>query len=95
MKFFDLVLRRPVEQIVRRDYDKLYKKIDKLHDIENRVELLGMLGETESRLIAMEQTPMNGFDKKKMSDLITDDLKRVDLVLENIKTGTIRSKFSI
>ncbi len=93
MSFTDLFRKTP-GHAVRKKYNKMHSRIDHLPDIENRVELLRMLGKVEPQLMTLENTVMNYYEKKKAVDFINSGIREMDLILSGIKAGR-RKRFSI
>ena len=85
MGMLDFVLRRRTPYKLRRDYDKLREKADKIRDINRRVQMLQMLDRIEPSVVSIEEHHMSNFEKKHTMDYIGTSLRKVKFLLNESK----------
>ena len=85
MGLLDFVLGRPTPYKIRRDYDKLREKTDKIRKIERRVQILQMLDRIEPSVVSIEEHHMSNFEKRHTMDYIGASLRKVKFLLNESK----------
>jgi len=93
MGLIDFLSGKPKPAKLRREYDKLREKVDRLPSIEKRIELLRMLDQLEPQVTMMEEHHMSTFEMKKTAEYINYNLKRIRLLMtENRENKELRRK---
>lgn len=85
MSLIDILLRRPTAYRLRRDYDRVREKADKIKDISVRMEILRLLDQLEPSVVSLEEHHMSRFDKKRTSFYVRNNLKKVKTMLNESK----------
>ena len=85
MGLVDLLLRRPTAYGLRKHYDRLRERTDRLGNIEKRIEILRMLDQIEPSIISLEEHHMSRFEKKKIADYIETNMRKVKFMLDESK----------
>ena len=85
MSMLDFILRRPSVYNIRKEYDRLREKADKLHKIEQRLEVLRMLDQGEPSIISLEEHHMPGYEKKKVYGFVSPQLRKVKFMIDESK----------
>ena len=86
MGLIDFLSRKPKPVKIRRDYDRLREKADRLPRIEKRIEMLRMLDALEPQVTMMEEHPMSTFELKKTAQYVNYNLNRIKLLMSEDKT---------
>ena len=85
MGLIDFLSGKPKPAKLRREYDKLREKVDRLPSIEKRIELLRMLDQFEPQITMMEEHHMSTFEMKKTAEYINYNIKRIRLLMSGDK----------
>ena len=85
MGLVDLILRRPTAYALRKKYDRLREKTDRLSNIERRVEILRMLDQLEPSVISLEEHHMSNFEKKRIASYLESNMRKVKFMLDESK----------
>ncbi len=85
MTILDFLLRRPNAYKLRKGYDRLREKADKLHQIDRRLEILRMLDQVEPSIISLEEHHMSNYEKKKICGYVLPQLRKIKFMLEESK----------
>lgn len=92
MGFLSFVFRRHTPYSLRKDYDKLREKADKIRDINQRVETLRMLDQIEPSIVSIEEHHMSGFEKKRTMEYIDSSLRKIKFLLNESKRAAKEKK---
>ena len=85
MGLVDLILRRPTVYSLRKNYDRLREKTDRLGNIERRVEILRMLDQIEPSIISLEEHHISNFEKKRIRQYLESSMRKVKFMLDESK----------
>ena len=92
MGLISFILRRPTPYKLRKDYDKLREKADKIHNIEERLGVLRALDQIEPSIISVEEHHMSHFEKKKTIDYAESILRKVKFMMGESKRAQKEKK---
>ena len=78
-------MRRPTPYKLRKEYDHIREKADKIGNINKRVEMLRMLDQIEPSVVSVEEHHMSHFDKKRTMDYINSSLRKIKFIMKESK----------
>ncbi len=67
---------------IRKKYDRVREKADKLKDKEKKMRLLRLLDQFEPTLIALEEQELPKFEKKKRTAYVKDGIEQAEKILK-------------
>lgn len=85
MGIVNFLLRRQSAYKVRKEYDRLRERADKLGKIDQRLEILRMLDQVEPFIISLEEHHMSDYEKKKGYGYITPRLRKIKFMIGESK----------
>ncbi|MBI4174553.1 MAG: hypothetical protein HY517_02820 [Candidatus Aenigmarchaeota archaeon] len=85
MSIIDSLLRRQTALRLRKEYDRLRERADKLNPIEKRLEVLRMLDQAEPSIVSLEEHHMSGYEKKKVFSYVQPILRKAKFMIEETK----------
>lgn len=85
MGIIDFILRRSNAYRLRKEYDRLRERADKIRDIEKRLEVLRMLDQIEPSIISMEEHHMSNYEKKRIRSYVSPNLRKVRFMIDETK----------
>lgn|SRR3989338_2903596 len=85
MSIIDSLLRRQTALRLRKEYDHLRERADKLNPIEKRLEVLRLLDQAEPSIVSLEEHHMSSYEKKKAFAYIHPILRKAKFMIEETK----------
>lgn len=85
MGIVDFILRRPSVYSLRKKYDRLREKADRVGNISRRVELLRMLDQLEPSITSLEEHQMSRYEKKRTTYYAESNLRKIKFMLDESK----------
>lgn len=85
MTILDFLLRRPSALKLRKEYDHLREKADRVHDINKRLDVLRMLDQAEPSIISMEEHHMSDYEKRKIYGYVQPVLRKAKFMINESK----------
>ncbi|HLD39125.1 MAG TPA: hypothetical protein VJB05_02310 [archaeon] len=92
MGIVDFLLRRSSAYKLRRTYDKLREKADKIHNINQRIEILRMLDQLDPSIVSFEEHQMSHYEKKKTKYFIESNMRKVKFLMGEAKNKSKKDK---
>jgi len=83
MGIVDIILGRKSVYRLRKSYDSLREKADRVKPIEKRIAILHFLDQLEPTLISMEEQMLPDFERRRMSRYVNDSLKKAQKMLKS------------
>ena len=85
MGLLDFIMRRQNAYKLRKEYDRLREHTDKIHKIDQRLEILRMLDQIEPSIISLEEHHMSNYEKKKVYGYVIPQLRKVKFMINESK----------
>lgn len=85
MGLVDFVLRRPTPYKLRKGYDRLRERADKIRRIEERLQVLRSLDQIEPSIVSLEEHHMSNFERKRIMGYVASNLRKIKFMLEESK----------
>lgn len=82
MGVIDFILRRSSAYKLRKTYDKLRERADKIHNINKRIEILRMLDQLDPSIVSFEEHQMSHYEKKKTKYYIESNMRKVKFLMD-------------
>ncbi len=90
MGIVDFLLRRPSVYKLRRQYDRLRERTDKISDINRRIEILRMLDQIEPSITTLEEHHISQFEKRRIINFVEPNMRKVKFMLDESKKSQTR-----
>lgn len=87
MSIIDIILRRSRAYRLRKKYDKMREKADKIKNIDERIEILRMLDQIEPSIITLEEHNISHFEKKRTVQYVESSLRKIKFLMSENKKG--------
>lgn len=81
----DFILRRSSAYKLRKTYDRLRERADKVHNINQRIEILRMLDQLDPSIVSFEEHQMSHYEKKKTKYFIESNMRKIKFLMEETK----------
>ncbi|KHO48468.1 MAG: hypothetical protein QT00_C0001G0486 [archaeon GW2011_AR5] len=85
MGLVNFILRRRDAYSLRKEYDRLREHTDKIHKIDQRLEILRMLDQVEPSIISLEEHHMSNYEKKKIFSYVSAQLRKAKFMINETK----------
>ena len=85
MGLVNFILRRRDAYSLRKEYDRLREHTDKIHKIDQRLEILRMLDQVEPSIISLEEHHMSNYEKKKIFSYVSAQLRKAKFMIAESK----------
>lgn len=85
MGIVDFLLRRSPAYKLRKTYDKLRERADRIHNINERIEILRMLDQLDPSIVSFEEHQMSHYEKKKTRYFIESNLRKIKFLMDETR----------
>ena len=92
MGIIDFLLRRSTAYKLRKPYDKLREKADRIHNINERIEILRMLDQLDPSIVSFEEHQMSHYEKKKTKYYIESNMRKIRFLMDETKKKSKKDK---